>query len=240
MDKKFLAILGIIAVIVVGAIWVTNNKKASAPTGNAKPSQHVTGSTSTGVKLVEYGDYQCPYCGQYYPIVKQVVTEYQNQIQFQFRNLPLVSLHPNAFAAARAAEAAGLQNKYWEMHDMLYENQSAWSDSGSPASIFNEYAKALKLNVNKFKTDYSSDLVNNTINADLAEFNKTKAEMATPTFFIDGTKIQPTQSVESFEKIINEAIKQNGHTPQPVKSSPSSTTTPSPSPASNTAPQSKQ
>src|ERR1700754_2500216 len=105
MDKKFLAILGVIAVIVVGAIWITNDKKASAPTNGSKPSQHVMGSTVTGVKLVEYGDYQCPYCGQYYPIVKQVVQEYQNQIQFQFRNLPLTSLHPNAFAAARAAEA---------------------------------------------------------------------------------------------------------------------------------------
>jgi protein-disulfide isomerase len=239
MDKKFLAILGVIAVIFIGAIWFANDKKASAPATSAKPSQHVMGSTSTGVKLVEYGDYQCPYCGQYYPIVKQISTEYENQIQFQFRNLPLVSLHPNAFAAARAAEAAALQNKFWEMHDMLYQNQSSWEGSSNPSSIFNDYARQLSLNVNKFKSDYSSDAVNNTINADLAEFNKTKAEMATPTFFLNGTKIQPPQSVEAFEKIINAAIKQKGHTPQPVKTTPSATT-PSPSPNSNSAPQSKQ
>lgn len=239
MDKRFLTVLAVIAVIVVGAIWIQNNKgnKASG-SGNGTPSNHIEGSTSTGVKLVEYGDYECPYCGEYYPIVKQVVAEYQNQIQFQFRNLPLTQLHPNAFAAARAAEAASLQGKFWEMHDTLYQNQNDWTQSSNPTPIFNSYATQLGLNLTQFKSDYSSDKVNNTINADVNEFNKTKAEEATPTFFLDGQLVHPTQSVQSFEQLINAAIKQNGHTPAPVKSSSSSTA--SPSPSSNSAPQSVQ
>jgi protein-disulfide isomerase len=239
MDKRFWAILGVIAVIVVGAIWITNNKKAAAPSSNASATNHVEGKNATGIKLVEYGDYECPYCGAYYPIVKQVVAEYANQITFQFRNLPLTQLHPNAFAGARAAEAASLQGKFWQMHDMLYENQDSWVNSSSPSSIFNSYAQQLGLNVTKFKSDYASDEVNNLINADVDAFNKTGAQEATPTFFLDGKQVQPTETVASFEQIINNAIKQKGFTPQPIKTSPSGTTSPNSS-SSNTAPQSKQ
>ncbi len=240
MDKRFLAILGVILVIVIGAIWITNNKKTNSTAGNGQPTNHVMGSTSTGVKLLEYGDYECPYCGQYYPIVKQVAAEYANQIQFQFRNLPLTQLHPNAFAGARAAEAAALQGKFWQMHDALYENQNAWASSTNVTPIFNSYATQLGLNLTQFKTDYSSDKVNSSINADVAAFNKTNQQTATPAFFLNGKFIQPTQSIASFEKYINAAIKQAGFTPKPVQQTPAPATSSSTSANPNSAPQSKQ
>jgi protein-disulfide isomerase len=145
---------------------------------------------------VEYGDYQCPICGLYYPTIKQVQEKYGDAITFQFRNLPLPQIHQNAFAAARAAEAAGLQNKYWEMHDLLYEGQSSWSSISNPMNYFESYAKQIGLDVNQFRTDFSSSKVNNLINADIAEFAKTKNEQATPTFFLNGTKIDNTKLVD--------------------------------------------
>src|SRR6185437_12222322 len=122
MSKQFWIILAAIIVILGGIVFVTNHNKPSTGAGNGKPTNHVEGISPTGAKLIEYGDYQCPVCGSFYSTVKQVAAKYDKTVVFQFRNLPLTSLHPNAFAAARAAEAAGLQGKYWEMHDMLYQN----------------------------------------------------------------------------------------------------------------------
>jgi protein-disulfide isomerase len=212
VSKQFWAILLVIAAVFVGLVAFTGKDEPTS--SNATPTNHVEGSTSTGVKLMEYGDFQCPVCGLYYPTVKQVVEKYKDQIQFQFRNLPLPSLHPNAFAAARAAEAAAEQGKYWEMHAKLYENQQAWSSSKNPTSSFDGYAKDLGLDITKYHKDFASSKVNNAINADLAAFDKTKDAKATPTFYIDGKKIelsklvdssnQPT--VENISKIIDAAI----------------------------------
>ena len=143
----------------IGDIVARKRKLLEAP--------HVEGNTKSGITLVEYGDYQCPFCGQYFPIVKQVQAEFNDQIAFQFRNFPLVSVHQNAFAGARAAEAAALQGKFWEMHDLLYQNQSQWSEGGDPTSFFKQYALQLGLNVDQFNKDYASTKVNNAINADM-------------------------------------------------------------------------
>jgi protein-disulfide isomerase len=206
MSKAFWAIIAVI-LIVFGGILLFKDDKANAPTAssNAKPTQHVLGKGSTGVVLMEYGDYQCPFCGQYYPIVKAVEQKYNDQITFQFRNLPLIQIHQNAFAAARAAEAAGMQNKFWEMHDKLYQNQESWSSNSNPLSVFTQYATQIGLNTDKFKTDFASSAVNDSINADIKEFNKTGVETSTPTFFLDGKKISP-KSVDEFSKLIDAAI----------------------------------
>src|SRR5581483_436750 len=162
-----MAILAAIIIVFVGIIVVSGNKSGSGSGGNATGNltNHVEGQGQAGVTLVEYGDYQCPFCGQYYPIVKQVEQEFDSQIKFQFRNFPLTSLHQNAFAGARAAEAAGLQGKFWQMHDLLYEqnlanqqNPSApsWISSSDPTTFFDQFAQQLGLDVNKFKTDYGS------------------------------------------------------------------------------------
>jgi protein-disulfide isomerase len=201
MSKQFWGVIVVIILIFVGIFAFGGNK--TAVTG--KVSSHVEGKGTTGVTLVEYGDYQCPYCGQYYPILKQVQAEYGDRIHFQFRNFPLTSVHPNAFAGARAAEAAALQGKFWEMHDLLYENQNQWSVATDPTNSFKQYAVQLKLNVNKFTTDYVSDEVNGTINADMAKGNALGIT-GTPTFFLDGKQIQVSQSLKEFEKVLNAEI----------------------------------
>jgi protein-disulfide isomerase len=211
MDKRFWAIVGIIIAIFAGLLLVNGNKDDdSGNSGNTKamPTNHIEGKADSKVKLVEYGDFQCPYCGQYYPIVKQVVEKYQDKVAFQFRNLPLNQIHQNAYAGARAAEAADEQGKFWEMYDTLYQKQSEWSSSKSPSTFFDTYAQQLGLDVNQFKKDFASSKVNNKISADKSEFNKTGEPLSTPTFFLNGKKIQAT-SVEEFSKLIDEALKKS-------------------------------
>lgn len=189
MDKRFLTILAAI-VVIFGAIFIFSQHSSNkSNTGDAQPSNHVIGDGAKNVTLVEYGDFQCSACEAYEPVLKQVRTAYGKDIHFQFRNLPLIAIHPNAFAAARAAEAASLQNKFWEMHDTLYNqtNWQSWTVSSSPLDLFKAYAKQLGLDVTKFQSDFASEKVNSTIQADLGAFKKTSQQMATPTFFLDGT-----------------------------------------------------
>lgn len=206
MSKQFMAILAAIIIIFAGIVIVSgnsNNKASKASVGSL--TQHIEGQGANGITLTEYGDYQCPFCGQYYPIVKQIQAEYDKQVFFQFRNYPLINLHQNAFAAARAAEAAGLQGKFWQMHDLLYETQDQWSSGSDPTTSFNQYAKQLGLNVTQFKADYASSKVNDLINADLAEGNKLNIQ-GTPTFFLDGKQVNVSESASSFETLINAEI----------------------------------
>ncbi|HEX5448420.1 MAG TPA: thioredoxin domain-containing protein [Candidatus Saccharimonadales bacterium] len=217
MDKRFLGILAAIVIIFVVIFTVTQNSSSNS-NGNgsgAQPTSHVKGQGSTGVKLVEYGDYECPICEEYYPILNQVAQKFTKQIHFQFRNLPLTQIHPNAFAAARAAEAAGLQAKYWQMHDKLYTNQSTWASASNPVTYFDTYAQQIGLNMDQFKNDYSSSKVNDAINADLNAFSKTGKPEATPTFFLDGQYIDNTRlsdpntgqpSVTLFSQVLNAEI----------------------------------
>ena len=214
MDKRFLGILAAL-VIIFGAVFaLTQHSSNKAPSSTAQPSNHVEGLGQKGVTLIEYGDYECPICELYYQPVKQVQAQFNNQIFFQFRNLPLSQVHPNAFAGARAAEAASLQGKFWQMHDALYDNQTAWVSLANPQSAFDAYGKKLGLNISQFDSDYASSKVNDTINADLDAFSKTGQQMSTPTFFLDGTYVDYSKitdsnnqpSVSKFVALINAEI----------------------------------
>lgn len=243
MSKKFIAVLVAIIIVVIGVVWLTSSNSANAPAGNGTPTNHVEGSDKYGIKLVEYGDYECPFCAEYYPIVKQVAAIYKDYIQVQFRNYPLTSIHQNAYAGARAAEAAALQNKFWQMHDLLYENneydqQAGWVVSQSPLNdYFISYAKQLKLNIPQFEKDYASEAVNDKIRADMSAFESTSYidhdpnKIATPTYFLDGQHFQPTSiSVDSFEQAINAKLKAKGVTP-PKDATPSASSSSSSQPA---------
>lgn len=210
MSKGFLAVLAAVIIVLVGIFAFTGHKSgntSSSGSSSGTPTNHVEGQGKAGVTLVEYGDYQCPYCEQYYPIVKQVASQFNDQIKFQFRNFPLVNVHQNAFAGARAAEAAGLQGKFWQMHDLLYENQTQWSESSNPSKFFDQYAQQIGLNVSQFQKDYSSGQVNNLINADLAAGRKLNIQ-GTPTFFLNGKQINVSADVNSFASQIQDAIAQ--------------------------------
>lgn len=208
MDKRFLLILTAIIVVFVGIFMFgkSDNSSSGNGSGKAQPSNHVVGANTKGVALVEYGDYQCPACAQYFPIVKEIKAKYGDQISFRFANFPLVQIHPNAMVSARAAEAAGMQGKFWEMHDLLYGNQSAWASSSNASAIFEQYAKDLGLDVSKFKQDAASSGVLDAINADTAEVQALGGD-STPTFVINGKKIENPTSLEGFTKAIDEAIK---------------------------------
>jgi protein-disulfide isomerase len=214
MDKRFLAVL-VVIIVALGGVYFFSTKNNKTPATSAQPTNHVTGEGKKGITLVEYGDYQCPICEKYFPVVKQVTTQFSSDIYFQFRNLPLSSIHQNAFAAARAAEAAAKQNKFWEMNDVLYDSQNwqTWTNASSPQTYFNVYAQQLGLNVSQFQTDYASSAVNDAINADLTAFQKTKQPEATPTFFLDGKYISNSDladnsgpSATKFTSVINAAI----------------------------------
>jgi protein-disulfide isomerase len=209
MTKQFWAVIAAIVVIFAGLVAFSGNKSDGSKTGKsgATLTSHIKGSDSASVTLVEYGDYQCPYCQAYEPTVEQAYAEFKDQIKFQFRNFPLTNAHPNAFAAARAAEAAALQDKFWEMHDLLYQTQNyqVWTQATDPNTYFNAYAQQLGLNVDKFKTDFASSKVNDLINADMAEGTRLNVT-GTPSFFINGKKTEIANTLQSFEKVLKDAI----------------------------------
>lgn len=206
MNKTFWAIVAVIVVIFGGIILLKHDKTATQTASSAKPTSHIIGKGTAGVTLVEYGDFQCRFCGEYFPTVQAVKEKYGDQIKFQFRNLPLLQVHQHAFAAARAAEAASLQGKFWEMYELLFSNQITWSGTSNPSSIFEQYAEQIGLDVARFKKDASSTAVNDTINADVAEFNKTGNQPSTPMFFLNGKHITPRNSLEEFTTLIDAEI----------------------------------
>jgi protein-disulfide isomerase len=145
-------------------------------------SDNIGGAENFEITLLEYGDFECPSCGEAYPIVSSVRQAYKDKLRFVFRNFPLSNIHPNARRAAAAAEAAGIQGKYWEMHDLLFENQ----DTLGMKNLL-DYAFALSLDMTAFEADMNSDDVIFKIEADLKSGIESGVH-GTPTFFINGEK----------------------------------------------------
>ena len=143
---------------------------------------HAQRAANAPLTLVEYGDYQCSYCGQAYPLIKTAQQTLGDGLRFVFRNFPLPDLHPHAQAAALAAEAAGLQNKFWEMHDLLYQHQGQL-DAGHLLG----YTRTLGLDVEHFETALSDKALTAHITADLASGARSGVE-GTPGFFVNGRK----------------------------------------------------
>ncbi|MEK9196563.1 MAG: thioredoxin domain-containing protein [Patescibacteria group bacterium] len=212
MSKQFLLIVAIVIALLGGTLVLTKKSDNKANTDGAKTStngsNHRTGNLSSKVTLTEFGDFQCPACKSYYPIIKQVKEEYKDKIIFEFRHFPLVQIHPNAFIASRSAEAAGNQNKFFEYHDLLYENQDSWAQSQNPSSMFEEFAKQLGLDITKFKADVVSEQTADIINADAKKAQSIGAN-STPTFAINNKKIDNPKSIEEFKKVIDEALASN-------------------------------
>jgi protein-disulfide isomerase len=140
---------------------------------------------SSPVVLEEYGDYQCPPCGMLYPVLKDIEHEYGKQLQVVFHHFPLTKIHKNAMNAARAAEAARNQGKFWEMHDRLYRNQNAWKDLDDPRPMFIQYAQELGLNADRFARDLNSPDVEQRIASDMQK-GTSIGVTGTPTVFIEG------------------------------------------------------
>ncbi len=196
MSKLFWAILAVTVIALVGIVVVSNHKSGSNTSQTVQNPQeiraedHVEGNANAKVIFFEYGDLQCPACKAAFPLVQQLRNDYGNKIRFVFRHFPITSIHPHAFAGARAAEAAGLQNKFFQMHDLLYEKQDEWSSGTDPQKFFREYATQVGLNLDQFNTDYNSNQTTDRINADI-NIGKQINVSATPTFYIGKQKIDP-------------------------------------------------
>jgi protein-disulfide isomerase len=184
----------LVAVTAVGLLLRSNRNPSVqvAPAKSATPgSKSEPGiPPATIVTLEEFGDYQCPPCGQLHPGLKQIQQEFGANLNFVFRNLPLTSIHKNSLAAAQAAEAARMQNHFWEMHDLLYENQDLWKDDVNPRTIFVGWAKDLKLDIARFAADFDSAQVKQRIEAD-QEAAGQMGITGTPTVLVNGRQLLP-------------------------------------------------
>lgn len=200
MSKLRWIIFGVVCVIILGGLVFLANRDRK-DVSNIDPSKiiastdssigdHVFGKQDSKVILFEYGDFQCPSCGGAYQNLKDISEKYKGQIAFVFRNLPLTSIHPNAFAAASAAESAGLQGKFWEMHDALYENQDAWTSASTKDrnGFFEDYARTVGVNVDQFNKDLTNSKVADKIARDRALAKKLNLQ-ATPSLLINDQKM---------------------------------------------------
>jgi protein-disulfide isomerase len=164
------------------------------------PKDHMQGPPDAPVTLVEYGDYECPYCGEAYPVVKALQERLGDQICFVFRNFPLAQAHPHAEEAAEAAEAAASQGKFWEMHDLLYENQ----DALEPEDLV-KYARALRLELPRFVLEMREHVYKERVREDFRSGVRSGVN-GTPTFFINGVRHDGPFDLRSLLAAIEEAV----------------------------------
>lgn len=165
------------------------------------------GSAGAQLTLVEFGDYQCPACGDYHPMIERLLSDFSGRINFIFRNFPL-SQHANAKISSYAAEAAGLQGKFEEMHNKIYETQNNWTSSKDARSIFIGYAKDLGLDVDKFTKDIDSETIKQKIARDTNDgLNLQITE--TPTLYLNGVKLVLTGKYDDLKKTVQAELDKN-------------------------------
>ena len=204
-EGKFVGVVALVIAILFGYYFYAGHDENVA-TGTVELTQtdHVRGAKEGKVTLVEFGDFQCPACASYESIVRQLQADNKDVLTFSFRHFPLMQMHPNALIASKAAEAAALQGKFWEMHDILYDKQSEWSSAPQALELFKIYANTLDLNVAKFAKDIESKEIESKILAELREGTQLGVR-GTPTFFVNGKKIENPGNLAAFDKIIKEA-----------------------------------
>jgi protein-disulfide isomerase len=191
--RPFLIIAAVLALAIIGAVrlvrWERNRETFTPVSSTASPGAEETKSPSAVVTLEEFGDYQCPPCGALHPTLKKLKQEFGTNLNFVFRNLPLSTIHKNALAAAQAAEAARMQDRFWEMHDLLYENQELWKDDINPRATFVKFAGDLGLDTARFVRDLDDTQVQLRIDADQDAALKLGIN-GTPTILIDGRRLR--------------------------------------------------
>lgn len=176
--------------------------KLSVPVGEG---DHAQGAEDAAVTLVEYGDYECPHCGRAYPIVKKVQERLGDRLRFVFRNFPLTQAHPHALKAAEAAEAAADQGKFWEMHDALFENQTALDDDS-----LKSYAAEIGLDTDKFAEDLDTDKFEEKVREDFMNGIESGVN-GTPTFFINDVRFDGSWDEESLLEALENAASSSGY-----------------------------
>ena len=222
--KRYLPfiIVGVVALLAVGSGAMLYRARRPAPLVSAQNVSakktgadrlHVRGQRDAAVTLEEYGDFQCPPCGTLSPVIDEIERNYHPRVRVVFRHFPL-PMHAHAAAAAYAAEAAGLQGRFWEMHDLLYREQSVWSKATDVQTIFNAYAGMLGLNADRFKADMQSAAVKTAVETDHRE-GAERGVKSTPTVFINNLALAPTALTKpGLQAAIDSAIKESS-SPKP-------------------------
>jgi len=212
--KRTLPILIILVVlgVALGAGWYLTRSGDSHGPANASPAANSVAPSSTPlpkvsssanpgaqppntigpldapVTLEEFGDFECPPCGLLHPVMKTMEKEFGPRLRVVFREFPLVPTHAHALVAARSAEAAGLQGKFWEMHDLLYENQKVWHEQFDARPTFEGYAKQIGLDMDRFRSDLNSQVVEQRIFLDGKRAHDLGVK-GTPTVFLNGREV---------------------------------------------------
>jgi protein-disulfide isomerase len=227
--KRILPFVIILVVLgtALGTAWYMKQTSSGAPSAPAGPSgsespaaalkpvagaepPHFRGSENAAVTLEEFGDFECPPCGNVYPILKDIEAEYGPRLKVIFREYPLTPNHPHALVAARAAEAAGLQGKFFEMHDLIYQNQTKWKEEFDVRPIFDGYAKLIGLDFERWKRDQSSEAVEQRIFLDGTRAHSLGVK-GTPTIFLNGTELPFEQlTPDGLRVAINQALAKAG------------------------------
>lgn len=213
-----LACAGFIAVMVIFSSksndelkTIDQNKIQTASSLNGEIGDFTKGNLDSKLILVEYGDYQCPGCSSLDPIVQKIVEEYKDKIGYTFRNY-LLEYHTNTRAITSAVIAAGLQGKFWEVHDAMFDRQSSWEMLGieERTAFIIDVAKESKLDIDKFKSDIGSDRIAKKIRYDRSMATKSGLK-ATPSLYLNGKAIdlKEISDIESFRKYLDKAIAEN-------------------------------
>lgn len=207
----WLSFIVVIGLIIWGLVAASNKAKKEeanlAPVDQVTEADWISSTTTVPVTVIEYGDFQCPACAAYYPLVERLLRENSTQVRLVFRHFPLTQ-HPNAVPAAKASEAAGRQGKFWEMYRQLYDTQTEWETVSNAPQVFVTYAQKLGLDMTKYAADVADPLVEEKINTSVKSGLKAGIN-STPTFYVNGKKIANPKSYEEFKTIIDQATSSN-------------------------------
>jgi protein-disulfide isomerase len=177
------------------------------PGKSGAESIHIRGNPDAPVTLEEFGDFQCPPCGNFAGFIDGLVKEYDPHLRIVFRNFPL-SMHEHAREAALAAEAAGLQGRFWEMHDLLYREQAVWTKAGNVRELFESYAGMIGLNLDQFRKDLDGEKARARVDSD-QERGRSVGVEKTPTVFVDNRLLGPNdRTPEGLHAMIDAALKE--------------------------------
>ena len=200
-----ITVAGAVLVLVLLALFFAFKSEPKADSSLLiRDDSYRSTSDIKNVTMVEFADYQCPACGVAAPNIRKIVEEYRDKVTYIYRHFPLPQ-HTNALVAAEAAEAAGVQGKYWGMHELLYLKQNEWSDSADATSIFVDYAKDLGLNVDQFKADVASQKYQSKIERDVVDGNSLGVN-STPTIYLNGVKYNGSFGYDSLKSAVDSAI----------------------------------
>lgn len=194
-------IIAIIVVILLGGSIAYSQYVGSKSNEGVEATDHVTGNPEAEVTLVEYSDFECPSCGQFYPHVKEILEEHGDNIRFEYKHFPVIGNIPSA---GKAAEAAGQQGEFFAYHDRLFREQGTWSRSTNPQQYFEQYAEDLGLDMGLFKQHMRSSLLQDKIDQDFQD-GRTLGVTGTPTFFLNGERMSP-QTFDEFKEQIRMAV----------------------------------